>query len=229
MKSYLQIAVISASIFLSSCASKFTPAQRDALSTVAISKGTLGEDAYEDPYGGDVAMRNNSSNVHGAGALGPLVGLAIGSAVAGTQNNMFVGKNQGYFPAVKKNMPNNLGEVMTAKLKASLKNDPFFSKRLKDSSPNTVTSEITSTRLIRLSKNSSGELLFTPEVYATIELKDSAGKNLAGGGSYIGHGTDTYTVAEYAASPEKLRKAYDGAIQSAVTQFMTLLATKTKD
>jgi hypothetical protein len=28
---------------------------------------------------------------------------------------------------------------------------------------------------------------------------------------------------------EKLRKAYDGAIQSAVTQFMTLLATKTKD
>ena len=224
----IQTTAAIAALLLASCATKFTPAQRDALSTVAISKGTSAPDACKDPYGGDVAMRDSSANIPGAGVLGPIVGLAVGGAIAGTQNNMFVGKNQGYFAAVRKNTPNNLGEMMTAKLKSAFKGDSFFGPRLKDRSPNIVSSQITAARLVRIAKNPSGELLMAAEIYATLALKDNTGKDIAGGRSYIGRGISAATVAEYAASPQKLRKTYDDALQNAIVQFTSELAAKTR-
>jgi hypothetical protein len=217
-----------ASLLLPSCATKFNPSQRAGLTTVAVAGTTMDPDAYEEPYGGDIQARNNASNVQGAGALGPLIGMAVGGAIAGTQNANFKGKNSNYFAAVQKNTPTDLGKSLGGKLKQSLKGDSFFRTRVAESSGNLVTSEISCYRLIRFAKNDNGELTFIPEIYADIYLKDSAGKKLAGK-SYIATGTPAYTVAEYASSPAKTKQAYDAAIDFAVRAFMADLAVKTSE
>ena len=217
---------ITASVLLSSCATKFTAAQRAQLSTVAITKTTVDPEAYEEPYGGDIDARNRASNVPGFGALGPLVGAAVGHSIAGTQNNMFRGENSGHFTLVQKNTPRDLPVRLQTKLQDSLKNDSFFKSRLRPSSSNVITSEITSYRLLRVGKDDNDKLLFTPEVYVNIYLKDSAGTNLAGR-TYIGRGTQSYTIDQYAASSEKTRKAYEDALDNAVAAFKAELAIKT--
>lgn len=222
------ISSLTTSLLLPSCATKFSPAQRASLSTVAVAGTNVDPDAYEEPYGGDIQMRNNSANVPATGVIGPLVGLAIGSAVAGTQNANFKGKNSSYFAAVQKNTPTDLGKSLGGKLKQSLKSDAFFRTRVAESSGNLVTSEITNYRLIRSGKNDNGELTFIPEIYADIFLKDAAGKKLAGR-TYIATGTPAYTVAEYAASPAKTKQAYDASIGFAVRAFMADLAVKTNE
>lgn len=217
-----------AALSLSSCATKFSPTQRAALSTVAVAGTTQLPDAYEEPYGGDLEMRNRSANVPATGILGPLVGMGIGSAVAGTQNASFKGKSSGYFAAVQKNTPGDLDKALGEGLRKSLKSDRFFGSRLTGSSANVVTSEITSYRLIRAGKNEDGTLTFVPQIHAEIQLKDASGKKLAGG-ICIGTGTGAAPVAEYAASAAKTRQAYNTAVSNTVLQFMAALEAKTRD
>jgi hypothetical protein len=217
---------LAASLALTSCATKFTQDQRNALSTVTVAGTTVDPDAYEAPYGGDVQMRKNSSNVPATGILGPLIGMGIGSAVAGTQNANFKGKNSGYFAAVQKNTPADLGKTLGGKLKQQLKNDSFFRNRVTDGSSNLVTSEITTYRLVRTGKNADGTLTFAPEVYADIHLKDSKGKNLVGR-TYIGTGYGARPVTDYATSAATTKQAYDTALNNAVAEFMTELRAKT--
>ncbi len=219
---------LAAALLLPSCATKFSPAQRAGLATVAVSGTTVDPEAYEEPYGGDIQMRNNASNVPATGVLGPLIGLSIGSAVAGTQNANFKGKNCGYFDAVRKNTPTDLGKSLGGELKQSLQSDSFFRGRVAENSGNRVTSEISCYRLIRAGKKDNGELTLVPEISAAIYLQDSAGKKLAGR-NYIATGSPSYTVAEFAASSAKTKQAYEAAIDSAVTAFLTDLAVKTRE
>lgn len=217
---------VTASFLLPSCATKFSPAQRAALNTVAVSGTTVDPEAYEEPYGGDIEMRKNAANTPGFGILGPLVGMGVGGAIAGTQNANFKGKNRGYFAAVQKNTPTDLGKSLGNKLKQSLKNDSFFRTRIAETSSNLITSDITCFRLIRSGKNDAGELMLVPQIYATIYLKDAAGKTLAGR-AYIVTGAPAMTAAEYASSPAKTRSCYDTAIDFAVKSFDAELALKT--
>jgi hypothetical protein len=219
---------LSASVALSSCASKFTPAQRASLATVTIANTTVDPEAYEEPYGGDLAMRNNASNVPATGILGPLVGAAIGGAIAGTQNASFTSHNKSQFAAVQRNTPQNVGELMNARLKGALKNDPFFKNRLSASSGNKITSEVTSHRLIRLGKNNGGILIFAPQIYVDLYLKDSSGKSLAGK-TYIGTGTTGYPIEEYAASVARTKQAYSDALDRVVLAFQADMAIKTAE
>ena len=217
---------LAAALLLPSCATKFTPGQRNALSTVAVAGTTVDADAYEAPYGGDLEMRKNSSNVPATGILGPLIGMGIGSAVAGTQNADFKGKNSGYFPAVQKNTPADLGKTLNGTLKQRLKNDSFFRTRITETSSNLITSEITTYRLVRSGKNADGTLTFVPQIYAEIHLKDSKGKNLAGR-TYIGTGYGGRPVADYAGSAAMTKQAYDTAVNNAVVEFTAELRMKT--
>lgn len=224
----LSYSALAASLLLASCASKFTPAQRAGLATVAVAQTEVYPDAYEEPYGGDVQARNAASNVQGAGILGPLVGMAVGGAISGTQNANFKGHNKGYFAAVQKNAPGDLGTVLNKKLKESLKADPFFRNRLTPSSGNLVNSKITSYRLLRTGKNDDGELLFTPEIYTEIQLKDVAGKTLAGK-TYVGTGFSGHLISEYASSPTLEKEVFTAAANNAVIGFMADLAIKTAE
>jgi len=219
---------LSASLALSSCANRFTPAQKASLSTVMISGTTVDPEAYEDPYGGDIAMRNNASNVPATGVLGPLVGAAIGSAIAGTQNANFNNHNKNHFASVQRNIPGNVGELMNTRLKGALKNDPFFKSRLSNSSGNKITSEITSHRLIRLGKNNAGTLIFAPQIYVDLHLKDSSDKSLAGR-TYIGTGTAGYPIEEYAASATRTKQAYSETLDRVISSFQTEMAIKTAE
>jgi hypothetical protein len=217
----LSLSALSVTLLFSSCAAKLSPEQRAGLSSVTVAKTAIGEGAYEDPYGGDVASRDMVASQG-------LIGLAVGSAISGTQNNMFKGKNQGYFAAVRKNTPADLGDMLNHQLKNSLAGDPFFKSRLAAKSENAFTSEITTHRLFRVGKNDNGDLLFAAEIYADIYLKDKAGKVLAGG-SYHGSGPAGLTVAECAASAPRIKAAYSIATSNAVTAFMAELAVRTRE
>jgi hypothetical protein len=222
LKSSLPLAAF---LLLSSCATSLTPAQRASLSTVAIAKPTLDQNAYEEPYAGDIEMRNNASNVHGAGALGPLIGAAIGSAIAGTQNNNFQRENKNYFAAVKKNTPTDLDLAFAKKLKVSMKANSFFRDKVADSSSNLVTTSISCYRLVRAAKNDQGTIIFTPEIYVDIHLKNSKGKKLVGK-TYVGTSVGASPISDYAASSAKTKQAFDTCINSAVSHFMGDLDAK---
>ncbi len=120
------------------------------------------------------------------------------------------------------------GTAVNSNLKNSLKKDAFFKPRIADQAGATVTSEISCHRLIRMGKNDKGDLLFTPEIYATIQLKNAAGKKLAGG-DYIGSGVSALVISEYAASQPKTRQAFTTAVNNAIAQFMSHLAIKTTE
>jgi len=162
----------------------------------------------------------------GFGAMGVLVGAAVGNSIAATQNNMSKGENGHHFAAVQKNTPKTLSTQLESKLQETLKSDHFFSSRVKSVSENTLTSEISCYRLARIGKDDQGRLLFAPEVYTTIQLKDKTGKSLVGR-QYIGKSTQGYTIDQFAGSSEKTKKAYDDALNNAVSAFQADLAIKT--
>jgi len=213
---------------LPSCAPKFSAAQRAELSAVGVARPSVDPDAYEDPYGGDVQARNAASNVSGAGAIGPLVGGLVGGAIAGTQNANFKGKNKTYFAAVRTNTPGDLGNMLAENLTKQLKTDPFFGPRLSTKPGGaSFTSHISSYRLVRAGKDDNG-LILAPEVYAEVTLVSPSGKKLAGK-RYQGQGTSALPVAEYAASPVKMRQGYQAAVSNIAVQVMADMAIQTRE
>jgi hypothetical protein len=218
---------LATSILLSSCASRLTPAQRAELSTVAIERPTVDSNAYEEPYAGDIEMRNNAANAAGAsgGALGALIGSAIGSGIAGTQNNNFQRDNKAYVAAVKKNTPTDLDQAFAKKLKVSMNGYSFFRGKVVDNSSNLVTSYVSCYRLVRAAKNDQGTIIFTPEIYVDIKLKDSKGKKLVGG-SYVGTSVGAAPIADYANNSVRTKQAFDTCVSDAVSHFMGDLDAK---
>lgn len=107
MKFLVPAAALVCLFALSSCATKFTPAQREALSTVAIASTVVNADSYAEPYGGDRVSANNAkmaTNNQG-GAIGGALSTLLVEGIAATQDKMFRNKNSGYFQAVQNTPP----------------------------------------------------------------------------------------------------------------------------
>ena len=228
---FILSALIITSTLLTSCATKFTAAQRAGLSTVAIARTAVENNAYTEPSGADIQLRQSlsQSGASGqAGAAGGLIGALIGEGVAATQNAMFKGKNKIYFPAVQRNTPGNIADLMTKSLQGAMKDDRFFGPRVKSSSSNVVTSKVSSYGLVRTGKDKNGDLLLAAQVTAEIRLLDSSGKRMFGG-VYPGVGGYSYTTSQYANDPAKSKQTYDSAVSYAVFAFMNGLETKTAD
>ncbi len=222
------VPVLALSLVLPSCAPKFSAAQRAELSSVAVAQPSVDPEAYEEPYGGDVQARNAASNVSGAGALGPLVGAMVGSAIAGTQNANFKSKSKGHFAAVRTNTPGDLGKMLADDLGKQLKTDPFFSPRMSTKPGGaSFTSHISAYRLVRAGKDDNG-LTFVPEVYAEVSLVSPSGKTLASK-KYQGQGAGALPVSEYAASPVKMRQGYLTAVSNIAVQVMADMAIRTRE
>lgn len=229
MKFYQILTTAGSLIILSSCATKFTSAQRDSLNTVAVTTTTVKNDAYAPPYGGDrknANMAGMAGVTSGTGAIGGVVGSLVGESIAATQNNLFKSKNQQHFAAVQKNTP-AVGPILNTQLVNGLKQDHFFSKRIRSNSTNLITSEIHNYQLVRCGKNNNGELLLAPQIIANISLKDASGNNLSSG-TYVGIGhTDLITV--YATNPTKTKQGYEVASKIAVESFLKALSQKTAE
>lgn len=213
-------------LLLSSCATKFTAAQRDALSTLAITRTEVKSDAYAEPYGGDRKAASHAGMVgvtSCTGAIGGVLGALIGESIAATQDNMFRGKCKGSFAAVQSNTP-EVGSIVNEQLVSGIKREPFYGPRIRKDSPNTITSKITSYRLVRSGKDQDGNLLLTPQIIVVMSLNDASGNKLANG-SYIGTGYSN-PISVYASSASKCKEGYAIASKMAVDQFTTVLAKK---
>ena len=222
------LTVILCAALFTSCASKFSVAQRDALSTVAIAKTEVDPEAYEEPYGGDEEARDNVANSSGnSGALGVLIAHAVANGIAGTQNSIFHKKNVSYFPTIQRNSPSNLNVMVYDGLQRAMRTDHFFGPRLRKSSGNIVTSTVTSYNLKRVSKEGD-ELLFSPRVYVDFALKDEAGKELFAT-TCQGVGGSPARISEYANGPSKLKAGYYQATNNAADAFMIAIAKKTAE
>lgn len=216
-------------LLLSSCATKFTAAQREALATVAIARTEVKSDAYSEPYGGDRGAAAGAAQVgasSGTGAIGGVVGALIGESIAASQNGMFRGRNKGSFAAVQSRTP-AVGPLLDSQLAAGMKAEPFFASRIRNVSPNAITSKITSYHLVRNGKDRNGEILMAPRITVEMNLNDAAGKKMAGG-TFTGTGGSN-PISVYASSASKSKEGYELAAKTAVDQFTTLLAKKTAD
>ncbi len=213
-------------LLIPSCASKFTAAQREALSTIAIAPTVVVHDAYAEPYGGNRESAGQAGMVgvtSQTGAIGGLVGSLVGETIAATQDNLFRGKSKGCFGAVQANTP-QVGSALNTKLTQGVKAIPFFAAKVRAISPNQITSKITSYRLVRNGKNKDGELLFVPQIIVEMGLNDATGKSLAKG-MFVGSGYQN-PISVYASSAAKSKEGYDFAAKIAVDQFTSVLERK---
>jgi hypothetical protein len=156
-----------------------------------------------------------------------LVGLAVGSAIAGTQNSMFESASAQHFTAVRKNTPADLVKLFEGELLAEMKANSFASSRLRSTSDNQVITKVDSHRLVRVSKNDDGDLLLTPEIFAVIELRDGSGKKLAGG-HYRRFGNEMHTIKDYATKPALVKAAYKETFRLLSQDFSAALSSKAR-
>lgn len=229
MKSPKLLSILVLLVALPSCATKFTAAQRSALSTVAIAPTVVNSDAYAEPYGGDRQAAGQAGMVgvtSQTGAIGGAVGSLVGEAIAGTQDQVFRSKHKGSFAAVQANTP-QVGPLFHAKLDSAIKAEPFFKSKVRPTSPNFITSTITSYKLTRMGKGEGGELLLAPQITVQMDLKDASGKSLAKG-NYVGSGY-LQPISVYATNASKSKEGYEFAAKMAVDQFTAMLAKKAAD
>lgn len=226
MKPIHILPIITASL-LASCATKFTEAQRQSLSTVAVAPGTLAAEAYQEPDGGDrgaaqaAAMAGVNS---GTGAIGGALGSIIGESIAATQDSLYDAKHRQHYTRLQEVTPNP-APILSQKLTKNLKDDSFFGPRLKPASPNQFKVEVLNYGLVRASKTTEGEILVTPRVTARFSLVDGAGKTLFNStNSATGY---HHPIELYVQDPRKLAESYDIAEGAAVQAFIIALSKKT--
>jgi hypothetical protein len=226
MKPIHIIPIITASLF-ASCANKFSEAQKQSLSTVAVAPGTLAEEAYQEPDGGDRAAAQAAAMAgvnSGTGAIGGALGSIIGESIAATQDSLYDAKNKQHYDRIQQITPNP-APILSQKLTKNLKDDSFFGQRLKPSSPNQFQVEVLNYGLVRASKTDEGEILVTPRVTARFSLVDGSGKTLfKSTNSATGY---HHPIGTYVQDPRKLAESYEIAEDATIKAFLTGLSTKT--
>jgi len=146
MKKIISTATALSILLLSSCVTKFTKAQKEALNTVAIAKPSIEANAYKAPYGGN-------KNVSKALATGGITGFILGQAVVKTQDNLYKSRNSQHFQSIQKTTPKTIDTILEAQLKSNISANPFFKDRLQKNSPNRFTALIKNHHLTRTGKN----------------------------------------------------------------------------
>ena len=212
---------------LASCATKFTEAQRQTLSTVTVASGTLAAKAYQEPDGGDRAAAQTAAMAgvnSGTGAIGGLLGSLIGESIAATQDSLYDAKHRQHYTRLQEVTPNP-APILSQKLKNNLEDDSFFGPRLKPASPNQFKIEVLNYGLVRASKTKEGDVLVTPRVTARFSLVDESGKTLfKSTNSATGY---HHPIELYVQDPRKLAESYDIAEGAAVQAFIIALSKKT--
>lgn len=216
---------------LSSCAPKFTEAERQTLSTVSIAHTTTAGDAYNKPYGGSAGARQAAGQAGAtanAGAIGGAVGALIGEGIAAVQNANFQRGNGPAIATVDKNTPRDVDKMFYESMTTGLKNDAFFGSRVSQTSPNVFTSSIVSYGLNRndLATMHQDQIRFSPHVSVKIELTTAAGKKLVAGYAH-GDATAHHSISEYAQYPGALRKDFQEAVSVAQQNFLKEMARRT--
>ncbi len=180
---------------------------------MAVTRTEVAPDALEEAYGGDIQSYDP--------VLRP-------GKVTRAQFGRFKKDNRAGLARIQRHTPADLGDMLASRIEGQLKRDSFFKDRVRGQSGNTVTSLISSIRLVRSGTAADGTLTFDTEVYADIYLRDARGRKLAGK-TYVRNGGMALPVIGYADDPGKLRSAYAAALDHAVAAFMADLAVKTRD
>lgn len=212
---------------MSSCATKFTPAQRDALSTVMVSSAMTKDKAYQEPDAGDRGAVQSSSMAgvsSGTGAIGGALGSIIGESIAATQDAMYDSKNKQHYSAVKTGSP-DVGKMVTSELTGMLREDEFFKSRIRQTSPNQFKAEVINYGLVRATKTKEGVVQMQPQVAVKFSLVDGSGKVLH---SHTSVGTGYHhPIDVYAKDRKIMADSYAIAADIAVSHFLLSLGKKT--
>ncbi len=223
-KKYSIITASLFALFLNSCASKYSAAERAILSSVKIEQTSLADDAYHDPRG----AARNSINENTQAAGGGLIGALIGEGIAATQNKLYNNKEKANFSKLKATTPKSLQPTVNAAVKRSLKNNPFFASKIKSQSPNRVLSKITSYSLTRTGKDANKNLRMSPYITAEIEIVGADGKAIGRGWTPItGTASMSNSTSNYLANPTLLKRGYEQAASDLASQLSSQLAART--
>lgn len=222
---------LASTLFLASCSTKFTEAQRQSIPTVAIARTTMAKDAYKKPNGGSAGARQTADQAAigaNAGAIGGALGSLIGEGIAAVQDSRFQHDHTAEIAIVEKNTPHDIDQPFFSAMTTDLKKDAFFGSRISPTSGNVFTSSVTSYGLQRndIATSGSGTLHFSPNVTVKVELTTSAGKKLVAGYAH-GSSTNSRPISEYAKSPALLRKDFHEAAVVAEGNFMKQMAKMT--
>jgi hypothetical protein len=218
-------AVLAAGLFSSCANQKFSKAQLDSMSSVAITADTSGDAPKRLFAGSDgpAATGIVVGAVAGAGVGGAL-GAVIGDQISKSQDESFHQKNPAAAASITKITPRDMGPRLQKRLTSTLQRDPFFGPRLKSSGSTVLHARMDSYQL-RRSGERGGEFLFSPFLSGTATLKDSGGKELTKVPFRISAKTKR-TLSEYNSNPKLLESDYDEVLNQAATTIGQTLSTQ---
>lgn len=215
-------AVLAAGLFSSCANQKFSKAQLDSMSSVAV-RADISGDAAKRPFAGSDGPASTGiiiGAVAGAGVGGAL-GAIIGDEISKSQDESFHQKNPGVAGSISKITPRDMEARLQKRLTATLHRDPFFGPRLKDSGTTVLHARLEG-YLLRRNGARGGEFLFRPVLVGTATLKDSGGNELTNLRFHTLSKTSR-TLSEYNSNPKLLERDYDEALdQTAATIGQTL-------
>ena len=191
---------LASSLFLSSCATKFTEAQKTQLQTLSVSQPSVNGDAYKEPSGdADVDFSQTGAVGMQGGALGALIGQLVVEGVQAGQRASF---NKAYASSIakaKSSTPSNLSSTLREKTTYSINAIPQLKGKITPNSANQLSTQITSYGYARTGKT-DGKILMTPYVSANVSLNLN-GQQAMPSQSYTGY---AYSPQEGQTSPHDL-------------------------
>lgn len=200
---------------------------QQSLTTVSVDMPKMADEAYKKPNGSASSAGYGDAipAATGGGLLPALIGAAIDSSIAASEQEDFEVVNAQYFDAIKSGMPKDVDALIQVRLREAVGNDTFFQSRLRDQSKNRFITQVEEYGLIKADKNpSSSSVKF--RIKAVIHLEDQNGEELLKD-FYTVSSTQTIPMRNLAQDPTLLRTLANDAADQLGMQMGNYLASIT--
>ncbi|MBC8148637.1 MAG: hypothetical protein H8E96_03045 [Verrucomicrobiaceae bacterium] len=228
---------------LNSCSSRLSEAELAAISTVSVPKAPFAPASYKHPsvfeyradgrsphdgvglMGGLIGMTAADNDLAGY-LIGEMVGDAVGHGIAANEKTTFQ-KNYGtYYSSLRGKVPSDLTSMVTKRVEAQVKANPFFGLRLKDQGRHQFSVRI---KHHFLSRNGSDPRNQQPLMSAYVQLEVALygpGLRALYTGTYLGKSRIAMDIPTLASSKFISRDAFREAVNDACKKFADELRTK---
>ena len=228
---------------LNSCSSRLSEAELAAILTVSVPKATLAPNSYKHPsvfeyrddgrsphdgvglMGGLIGVTAADNDLAGY-LIGEMVGDAVGHVIAANEKTTFK-KNYGiYYSSLLGKVPSDLTTMVTKRVEAQVKANPFFGPRLKDQGNHQFSVQI---KHHFLSRNGSDPRNQQPLMSAYVQLEvtlHGPGLRVIYTGTYLGKSRIAMDIPTLASSKFISRDAFREAVNDACKKFAYELRAK---
>ncbi|MCW1913446.1 hypothetical protein OJ996_07670 [Luteolibacter sp. GHJ8] len=211
MRHVLPLAACLLPLVFSSCATKWTEAQKAQVSSLSVAP-SVAPDGYKPPIGNEVHSAPIITVGGGSFAAGAAAGAGaqlIVEIAALAQQKMFESNYADAISRAPGTVPGDLSSRVHKEVSKSLGAHPFLKGKVNNASPNRFVVTVETFRYTRAGKD--GDVLVTPAISGKFELLGADGKKLLST-PYVAVGKTAKSMNAFVADKALASRAFDEAI-----------------